>query len=97
MRKFLTLPSLGGRLAIVYLLLWVIIGFLARGQMLPGQVMYWIEVILSFPLVTYLIPTTGPGNELGLVFFVAVIVINSYVWGYGVSWIWQEVIRFGKK
>jgi len=100
MGKFLSLPTLGGRLAILNLLLWIALIPIGRGELLPEQVIVPLLVLVSLPLVTYfLIPSTSTStssdnaSDEQIALTVAALVINSYLWGYSLSWIWTKVVR----
>lgn len=97
-RRFLGLPSLGGKLAIVNCLLWVGIFWLfqnrlflpSAAEMCLSYVLMFLSLPLAFPI---LLPSTGTRTEIEVFTNCIWIGINSFVWGYGIAWAWSKFFR----
>lgn len=99
-RRFLGLPSLGGKLAIVNCLSWVgFFGLLQCGFFSPpaGVSEVFLTVVMAFlslPLaLPFLLPPMGPPTEIEIITACIWIGINSFVWGYGIAWAWSKFFR----
>lgn len=98
-RRFLGLPSLGGKLAIVNCLSFVGIELLLQsGFFRPGgggeDFLACVMLFLSLPLaLPFLLPSLGAPTEIEQITNGIVIGINSFIWGYGVASVWSKLFR----
>jgi hypothetical protein len=93
--RFLGRPSRGGMLTIVNCLLWavVLIGILIKENLLllPALVACW-------PLAwVFILPTLDGSSSTELVAACIMIGVNSFLWGYGISWLASLVGRITQR
>lgn len=88
-------PSLGGWLTIANLLAWLLlVGIVKLGVPVPKFVFlaYWL--LLSIPLASCcLLPKLGPPSTVEIIASIVALVINAFVWGYGLAWFLQRATR----
>jgi len=95
MNTFVRWPSLGGVLAIVNGLSWLALFLVTRYTALASELTIGIAMLLSLPIAfPFLLPRGHQTpTDADTIFLCVVIGLNAFAWGYGVSWLWQNVIR----
>ena len=92
--RFLSLPSLGGIISIVYCLAWPIAVLAA--QNLKGHPaaanLEKVFTLLLFPLIVFVVPLQ---TTAACVLFGVIIALNSFIWGYSIAWLVKRVRRAG--
>ncbi len=76
-------------------LLWVGLVVSSLNGAVPSQVSIAIAMILSLPIaLPFILPTVGDQpSEADVIGHCIIIGINALAWGYGLSWLWENVCR----
>ena len=95
MKELLRKPPLGGKLAILNGLLWVGLVVSSLSGAGPSEVTIAIAMVLSLPIaLPFILPTLGHQySEAEVIGHCIIIGINTLAWGYGLSWLWENVCR----
>lgn len=110
-RLFFGLLSLGGKLSLVNLNFWLIALLLQRGgaasflaEPLREYILLafiFLMLFFSLPFATcLLLPTVGTPpipNLFEVVRDVLLLVLNSFVWGYGLAWCIERAAKYFRK
>lgn len=94
--RFFGRPTRGGVLTILNAVLWLLVAYGAMNGVAPLVPLFFI---LSPPLAwCFVLPVLGnrsPGAGQALVMACVMIGANSFLWGYGLSWVWSAA--FGRR
>jgi hypothetical protein len=87
MRGFFGMPNRGGKLTIANCLIWVIV---VIGIVTNSSPLQLPEIAVCWPVAWLFILLTSPDGRRwstdGAVFVCVGIGLNSFLWGYGISW-----------
>ena len=88
---FLGKPTRGGKLTMANCLLWALVLF-GYPAFLPAPVAWVIALVVSLPAaLPCILPALGSSRVEDLLVPLVMIGVNSFVWGYGISWIVSRV------
>jgi hypothetical protein len=92
MNKSWIVPSLGGWLSIVNLLLLIALIILVRTFEKVPKILFAVALYcLTFPLaIFWMLPSLGGPTTSDIFIVPLVIIVNAFVWGYGLA----KMIRF---
>jgi hypothetical protein len=86
------MPGLGGKLAVLNCLLWFV--FYLATPPLIDQSLVPIAFILGFPLALVVLVADALDLNFGGFFAQMFLTgINSFLWGYGLVWLWSRTIN----
>lgn len=103
--RFFGMPTLGGKLVILNGLLWLLVWALAPDhhplQWGASGLVYLLEWIISFPLALFCLSQfpyldRGPNLE-GILILSVTTGLNSFLWGYGLAWLWRDNAKRWRK
>ena len=93
LKTFLGWPNLGGVLTIVNGLLWIALTVVMQrhSEAVPEGVVIGAFLVLSLPLPLFCwMPGYTEGGILGQCILIG---LNAFAWGYGLSWVWKNVLQ----
>lgn len=93
--RFLKVPSLGGIIAIVYCLLWIVAVVVAPNLKSNPTAAASLDKFLNlllFPLIVFVVPSQ---TTAACVLFGVIVSLHSLIWGYSIAWLVKGVMRAG--
>lgn len=95
MGQFLQSPTRGGKLTILNCLLWVVV---AVGVVTKRPELTFPAFIACWPIAWLcLMPALGSRSSDAVVAACTMIGVNSFLWGYGISWVLSLIAAFRRR